>query len=1481
MFVNKINNQSFKGYQLLVDDIGDRAFKFYHAHDSESQDVKIEFYKKGVKGGDKLCKTINLKSGDTVKYDELMQYTADGQGYYKLYVNGKQVKDAGQVIDGYNVINLNATVPMNRGQSILTMVDIHRPGAYYTNDGRIEYDSKRQKYSEGVMRTYSNSGGGTLAGIEYDLDSLKEQGKNLVLTPIWGGDNRFGHHYCNKNDMQIADTIGNVENYTTFLKKLFKNGMYYTDDIAITSEGLEGIHVQYALRWANQNPQTYYWFRMNGLENGPLSFGVVPVHDKNLRHRVINPDVIYNPSTHNIEKNPDYNPHKETYFEIYDASQVTEEQLAKKDEPIGIYQNTKSDNKLLINSSEDTLVPYAFEIKPQEYRRQLEEFVKLNKNSKFPMELNSPEGTMLIGQFTNFKISKLAEGAVFWDANKDLFKRRYYISGYDEKLINAIPDVNERDNVREHIKRACYEVQDIGIQAGVYRTQFVKDVQTLYTAQVLKDIKDEKELEKLYGTVLPEEARLGKEAIENIVDIENCCYNLEPKLEDSKDDITLKALMKLPLDSLELGENTVGVLSTSFFTNRAVNEEQIGLSRYEFYKNGEGVYFPYNKTYHSMDGLFETRIKDFADEVISEVNESSPEKLIDGAGNYTEYGEYVIDLLGKDIAKYALLKAFAGDKLEAKFMPDDVLKGKITYNYSELKKATTLKALGIIGNCPEDEAKKLLHVIENGLINLDPDDVKFVAKSISKQIEGTTLTGFRLAEAMVQKAGLGIGFRLDASKDIADMDAVRSGDMTFDDAWDQVIDFWKKYVNAIKKVNSNVYIVAEITDVEKLLRSIYGSETHVWENADLRKFGGKYKNFDDAITKFFEETGITSEAGYAYTFTDLLHVFSADGENGNIVENGLELYKQRIQKLIENNSLDYIRNLLTFADNQDKPSILHVMALDMELFHTKDLEADFRTNLDAYKNDSYEIRKKNARIAILKELTNADCFEDLPLEAMMNIENKEYFKTANPRAAAMSQLIRNSLNHSNLDESTKNALKQALVDLTNGNYLSKDSNLNIETINIPELKTLEGALDKILSKTNLELSEEQKKAIVKNAKKQERVEKFAIRGDFGWNDGTHWAAREMQDKAKSVLANGEFIFAGYSPYTVSVAALLLDSYKETFNTQDVAEFVNGTREFVHEYTRTRVEENSLKLPVTENAQKTINKNTYAACDIEDVIEMLIQQAELGLGKELSQSQKDLIMKELFTKSSEAAVEKALMYATFLAASPGIPSQFYRDILGSFGYEEPEKNIYLKNRNTVKYSELETDGPLHAIRAKIFNGFQKVLKIRSIKGLEALNNGDPYMLETNVPETMAMLFHDSEDNAAITVMNAVGLNKHSIDNDNPIPSAKDIELKDILLPAGIALPVGTVFMNAVNENDGAKYLIQKLQDGMYHLIREGGGNIALNKDTTTHGAMFLKRISKVAFRGKNINKQYHIVSNPYQSVNKTNLGKNLSIISEVD
>ena len=262
----------------------------------------------------------------------------------------------------------------------------------------------------------------------------------MFSTPIANGDDVSSHSYWNKNNMQIASRMGTTENYASFMQDLFKNGMKYVYDGTFTSEGLEGIHFQYALRWANKNPQSYYWFRMSGLKNSNLGLGAVPQNKENLRHRVVNAPYNYelqSDGTYKKVVNDKYNKNKPTMFQIYDASQASDEQVKKLDTVIRNYEKLTEGSPVDINSHDDTLMSFVFQIDPEEYANRIKVINDLNKKGE-NIKLDSADGTIMAAQFSNFKIIKKTEGGfVTWDANTDMVKMNYHISGYDEKLLQS------------------------------------------------------------------------------------------------------------------------------------------------------------------------------------------------------------------------------------------------------------------------------------------------------------------------------------------------------------------------------------------------------------------------------------------------------------------------------------------------------------------------------------------------------------------------------------------------------------------------------------------------------------------------------------------------------------------------------------------------------------------------------------------------------------------------------------------------------------------------------------------------------------------------------------------------------------------------------------------------------------------------------------------------------------------------------------
>ena len=1614
MFVNKIsglsNNIRFKGYQHVKNDVGETVMRFNYPYDSEKENCEIQIFsvsltdKMNYKLSQTPIATIPLKpEGVDVNMQDLTNLDKNAPFAYKVvkkdkatgkviwegadtgvkikpqgqeYVNRTFVHDIDPVVerdaDGniksvhsdytgdpisnytHSLVSRKGTTPIVQGAGYLITPDSLMPGAKYRGfaddkTGEIYYDKDFQKEMEGVVKNFSNIHGGSIAGAQKIIPYLKDNGyKFMFSTPIANGSKGWSLGYWNKNNMQISENMGNTENFASFFRDLYSNGMKYVYDGTFTSEGLEGIHFQYALRWAEKNPQSYYWFRMSSLKNSNLGLGVIPKNKEDLRHRVVNAPYNYelqSDGTYKKVANPNYNSNKETLFQIYDAKQASEHQIKDLDKAIINYEKLTDGNALDINNHDDTVINFIFQIDPKEYDNRIKVINELNKKFDKNIKLDTADGTIMAGQFSNFKIDKKTEGGfVTWDANTDMVKMNYHISGYDEKLLQGIVSRSERDYEKQMIERGAREVQDLAIQSGKYWTGKVKDIQTIYTAQTVGTAKTVEAIDKLIKDgKLPEEAKLNNNALTNIL---NGQYLLAPKGVLVKDDVTVKSLMKLPLDALELNENTVGVLSTSYFSNRATTDETIGVSRFDLMKkNNPQLVEPYSNNYKKVNALYNNEVKDFADAVIKKANETSNEKLLDKNGDYTEYGEYVMELVGQDIAKYAFLKSLGGDNFKTKILDN----GEITYDYDALKNGTSLKALKINAHSPEDEAVQLEKKMEKGLKTLDYSDISFVADSISKRIAGTDTSSFRIAEALVDRTGLGLDWRLDAAKDVMDMDAIRNEDDTFDDNWNDVINFWGKFVQGVKSQNPNAYLVAEITDVEPLMQDNFGAGASPYKNRT--NVGQKFNGEPDAFVKFFNETGITSEAGYSYFFTDLLTNFAPSFDTGT-TDGKHDRFRNRFDLLLQTRSVDYLRNFYTFMGNHDKPRMIHGLALDMGLFHSN--------LLNDYSN--FE-QNREGRLAAIKVLSGAKTEADIPLELRLNVDNNDYFLTASPRAIAMSKLLMEVLNEDCANvasDEDKARITQALVDLTNGNYLGVGQTENMQKIKIKELSSVENAFREVLNMAKgLNLSDAEKDKLIDAVIKQANsmnMNNYLVHGDMDWQDAK---LKDENDKFAAEILGHKADYSRYSLYTIQIARLLKDAYKQTKLSPNAEASINeALKDFVEKFDRHLVESNKEEFKKIEDPNIGTRKNAYAARDIKLAIAMAVKQAEFTSGKPIAN--KEAIIDSVYKAATEPAVAKAAMIMEFLKGLPGIPTTYSGDEMGMTGYEEKAKNVYLQNRNVLPWTEIEGESDIAKYRKTVMGAINGAIKDRSNPELAALNNGTPYMLEVQAQNKstsearvrineinnelgeiakraeekksnpndeklkaqleaerrlltrelakVAYMMQSANGNMTVTVFDAGDVQfsnrcdyfarnnikteadrqKFFADNEiesiNPnnkyVPILPKSELDMIMLGAGVAIPVGTVFTNS-NAKDKTEYVVKEV-NGKLGIVRKDGKKIIMNGKTAKNGVMILKHIKNVIFRGSNTkayNTQFKYASNPYKKMEQPEEGQKLSIISK--
>ena len=1064
-----------------------------------------------------------------------------------------------------------------------------------------------------------------------------------------------------------------------------------------------------------------------------------------------------------------------------------------------------------------------------------------------------------------------------------------------------------------------------------------------FVLPILDIVKNNKNIKNL---ILNEDSQLTFKICENITktSIKNVnCYNLQPFMIEflDKHGIIVESRNEILYLSNFMLKNNLSIFSSMFYKMTLQMDLPLSLQDEEDFE----AFCSINKYLRTINVDYVNKSDlEYIIKILRKYNKKNVKIVIHANIENEETITYLHNFNKKKSKRY---KIYFRLKYSKEYLQDNILKqtnynilktkllnnNEITYDYDALKDITTLKALGINAHSPEDEASQLEKKFEKGLKRLSDKDVSYVADSIAKRIAGTDTSSFRLAEALVDKASLGLDWRLDAAKDVMDMDAIRNEDNDFDDNWNDVIKFWGKFVQGVKEYNPNSYIVAEITDVADLMMSTTGD---TWPNAGNTDIGGKFNGEPDAMVKLFNETGITSEAGYSYFYTDLLKHFSNEFETGSANSYFHDSLKNRFDLLLETRSIDYLRNLYTFMGNHDKPRMIHCLALDMGLFHnTGD--------------------KRLHALESMQLLSGAKSIEDMPIEFRLNVDNKDYMRTVSTRAIAMSKLLGQVVNEDlqgiASEEDIKN-INQALIDLANGNYLGEGQNINYQTINIKELSSLNNAFETILKMAEnhgLNLSNAERSQLIADVVAQANkmdLNGYQVHGDFDWTSLDD-ATREINYKAGKDILGDKGDYSNYSLYTVQLTKLLKDAYLATKKNSSAKDAIfAGMKDFAEKYDRETVKSHTTELPKYEDAKISMKKNGYASRDFKTAITMAIKQAEFNTGKEIKN--KDEIIAAVYKYATEPAVAKASMIMEALAGLCGIPTMYAGDELGMTGYEEKAKNVYLQNRNALNWSEVESDSKIGNYRKEVMASMNGAMAARSDADLHALNDGTPYALDVSINgrtreqvqrrlaeiyrakdanpsekekealdkeqreltkslAKLAYMMHSANGDVTVTLLDSANIehgnrvdyfaknkikneqdrkkffaenNIESIDPHNKyVPIQPKSEMDSIVLGSAIALPVGTVFVNA-NARDKAKYVINEFGN----IVRADGGKIVMDGKTSKNGVMILKHIKKIVFKGSQKNKpfyntQFNFASNPYKKAETTEAGQKLSIMSK--
>lgn len=1358
---NGVKNVNFKGYETEKNKVGGFQYTFNFPYDSNKYYGYVELcsVKKdkngnygivcglpnknidlnGVRPDKKMevAMALPLESGKTtvnLSYDYGIGEKSPFGYHFKLVPkNGGEPiyqVDAGDVMDLTNYVHgsgfahdiYNIVVPGSEGSdvgsAVLLIPDSYNAMCAYDKDGKVV---PNPKYLEAMKATkhFSNKMGGSLAGVENDLDAGKFDNYNKIIsTPLFTDDSLTPHAYWNINCMQMANSLGNIKNYQNLQKKLFAKGINWVSDGAFVNEGLQGVHFKHVLKWGEKSPY-FNWFNAKGLKDKPLSLGVFPKNHDIIGSKVINAPFVLKTDSSGVvvglEKNRNYDKNKPTYLQVFDKRLVSETEAKDNTPLIQSYSKLDTGDTTEIVTHHDTIIPYSFEVNPETLTKNMESIKEYNGKVKSGAKLSKDgyQTTRMLSKFENFVLDEKIEGGFdTWDANVDIAKINYV---YSKENLKDLYDISKSEDRRQynHDKISNnFMTQDYAITSAAYWTKKTNDILNLHVAQNLKNvdvsnaknamamIKDNIENKHVFPAKLAE--AVDETVVENVLD---GLYELKPQSKEEYKNVIISGMMDLPLDSIEFGDNIVSVLASPYMTKRATDEDQIGVSRFDMQRLYDNTHLDdkFKKTYLAANELYEKEMFSFASEILAELNKKLPAELqLNNGLNTSDYGKYVMPYLTQEIAKFAIIKGLFPDA-EAKI---DDINGGIIYDYNKLKQ-TSLQELGISANSPQQEAELLISklkgskLLKKGVPGISADDRELLVNSLYKMIEGTNTTSFKLAEVIVDRSRSGLDWRIDATKDIADVESLYKGETDFEDTWGNIINFWSKFSKAVYKENPSSYLVAEVTN-ESGLHGAAGN------------LSPKYQMYKDVVMKFLRETGITSIANYGYFFTDVPALFGKVTETGDdwginqyekiydILGQGWKNEHEQRKDFLHTGPLPSLISSYTFADNHDKPRILHGLAMDMGLFYA-DLNA--KTDVNMQNTQAYNYKERAYKV-IHGMFIPTDSVESYKV-------NSFDFTRIDPKAVAMG-------------EAMGTAMGNALQDMTYGKF-----------------PTING---------------------------------------------------EQQNKA-----------------FIALAAAIKDLSRGSYLGQNFQAEAFGVRPF----------------------------------DI--AIEMVVNQAVNMHGLKFSQDAKENkrlinhLKKTMFWAALEPALSKSEAIMKTLVALPGNPTLFAGDDMGSTGYEQLTKNIYLQNRSTLHHEWLEDDSPKKQFDfLKDYNDkIKEIMGTRKRPELHALNDGAPFILPPvqcngSPAKVNALLRQSTDGSMAISLFNLSGANHDFRQKNDPKKypvKFNAIELNKTHDGNGLrcGLPLGTEFVAADNPDE--RFVVVNGDNAdHYKIVKKGGGEIYMDDNT---------------------------------------------------
>ncbi len=1320
--INKQNNVSFTGQKSIIDAAGTKTYRFYAPPYDDSKYlaalelVSIENGKdsKGNPTGEfkatgtpvLLDKSINCFDSSAkglsnlpfdVTEEELKQYQIndDVVGYRFVLLDKETYK---------KTKNLDAAI----GAAKWTDDNDYKHTTYLLDSGKIaagypyenySYFSKKQgfvnktgpmyhimpdsynveKGNEDFVRTTFNKAGGNIQGI---ISKIKEENGELapyemiITTSLFGGDDVSSHGYWTANPYQIASVRGTLEDFKELQTAVFDAGKTYVTDGAFTSFGLEAPQLQHVLKWGKESP-FYHWIKFDGTDapNGTVKLGILPdtivsPNNKNakpedykktqtllneIRFKVVNPKYIESKEGDRFSAkkiNPDYDETKPTYIQLFD-NRLAGSKADDLTELITVYEKQNTDNHYDIATHQDSVQPFYFEVDPADARfqtrgaslKELQEEGYVSGYDKFKKPVIQ-KGYDTFFQMDNYSITTKSQagGANTWDGEVDLLKANI-----------SNPSNNPDDIIgNKQVKNHYYNIAS-------YWTKLTDDALIEHIAKVSGE-EGKSALNKICKKHKMTNAEINNLA--NVINTDEFNKNFNAKFKGKNDaEILTDAIVNFPLESIEFAPDLTAALSMPQITPRP--------------KEGINDRTPKTELLNTMSdnaqSLYKDSMQKYAMSVLKELDAKMPggQKLFKGgnAAHLTDYGKFVTDIVTADIMKYGVVKAL--------FPEDNLVEFDAGGNpeYDEDLKYKGLVSLEINEpNGPENEANALLKKLIKGFNEIENEDNSDLVDALYTRFKNVKLDDIKMARAIVNQTGAGLNWRFDAAKDVADLDKRRANDpnTSFEDCWDNVIDFWGGFIENIRKYNPAAYTIAEVTNLWEFSR---------WQSSGKSLFA--LKDMESL------ETLSTPQQKYA-----LYEFYMANKDSlgtGNIPHD--------IQKSLENKKItpkELSKNPNLISD-KEFIQLRNYFGITKENGNTK-IDAE-RASDAMQRSDFGKYINPNIAERMLYEKTGAttgsnyDTFYGLYPELFG--QNFEFGYTSDNRL----------YNMKSFEDGLKGFFSNNSPQFINHSHIFVNNHDKPRPLHCMALD-----MELFLSdfKSHTEKSEErpQKEAEFKSRAK---------------------AVTRLSDDSKLDTVSSMAVAVGEK-----YLKMFEDSYKDIisdaeFNTikQAIADLSQG--KFLNQTAGSMQRSRTFGfLPFDVTLKDVIQQARYLSET--KGMKWNISDGKSSDDKELSEKETKLY-NETFAKLAPDT-EKLSAMLRMMMFSVGIPTLFAGDEMAHSGYETPTKNVELAIRNIIHHSWLN-DGPEGKKFVKdLYKHTTAAANVHKMNGLSALADGSPLIVPQN-------------------------------------------------------------------------------------------------------------------------------------------------------